>query len=69
MAEDRLSFPALKQGSYNQIEKPTPIYLNPFYYKYGGKDASAFALEEGGIGGKWKVNQICLISSSRMIIK
>jgi hypothetical protein len=59
MAEDRLSFPDFKQGAHHQIEKPTPIHLKPFYYKYGGQEASTLAMEEGGIGGKWKVDQMC----------
>ena len=59
MAEDRLSFPDFNQGSYHHKEKPNSLYLHPFYYKYGGQDASTIALEEGGIGGKWKVNSMC----------
>ena len=66
MAEDRLTFPDFKHGAYNQIEKPTPMHIKPFYYKYGGQEAFQIAMEEGGIGGKWKVAQMCSKSLIRI---
>ena len=58
MAEDRLSFPDFKQGAYHKKEPLDSNHQNPYYYKYGGREATSIALEEGGIGGKWTVTII-----------
>ena len=55
MAEDRLSFPNFKQGGHHRTENPVPPFVKPYYHKYGGREAIAIGLEEGGIGGKWEV--------------
>ena len=55
MAEDRLSFPDFKQGAYHKSERNGPNNIRPYYYKYGGREATSIAMEEGGIGGKWMV--------------
>ena len=55
MSEDRLNFPDFKQGAYHKKELPDSNHVKPYYYKYGGREATSIALEEGGIGGKWMV--------------
>ena len=62
MAEDRLSFPDFKQGAYHKREKEGPNIIRPYYYKYGGREATSIAMEEGGIGGKWTVMMIYYIN-------
>ena len=58
MAEDRLNFPDFQQGSYHHKERLDINNTKPHYHKYGGREATAIALEEGGIGGKWMVKVI-----------
>ena len=58
MAEDRLNFPDFQQGSYHHKERPDINNTKPYYHKYGGREATSIALEEGGIGGKWMVKSL-----------
>ena len=58
MAEDRLAFPAFKQGVCIRKDTLVQPSVQPFYYKYGGKQAISIALKEGGIGGDWEVSML-----------
>ena len=55
MAEDRLAFPHYNRGLYSHELNSASTHVEPFYYKYGGREAISLAMEEGGIGGKWEV--------------
>ena len=59
MAEERLAFPAFKQGVCIRKDTLVQPSVKPFYYKYGGKEAISIALKEGGIGGDWEVIMLC----------
>ena len=58
MAEDRLAFPAFKQGVCIRKDTLVQPSVQPYYYKYGGKEAISIALKEGGIGGDWEVSML-----------
>ena len=59
MADERLAFPAFKQGVCIRKDTLVQPSVKPFYYKYGGKEATSIALKEGGIGGDWEVITLC----------